>query len=236
MLNNRDPEPAKISIPPPIQSRVPVQPLIHPIHDSAASDSDTNVASPHGQNINTDTESFNGYVMGNPPHKPGVYVLKLDNGKYYVGQSEFSVRDRIEEHKNRGPRCAYFVKKNTTSSSDITYLRPKSYIPDDLERWEEEETLHAMLSFGFENVRGYVWARLEHTLDDYKMLKRTLGGRLKCCYECGFKGHMVTKCPNVKSTNKTSWAMDLDRLIQTEQPPQISLAQSAASYMGKDTP
>tara|TARA_B100001758_G_scaffold241882_1_gene249321 strand:- start:14374 stop:15576 length:1203 start_codon:yes stop_codon:yes gene_type:complete len=179
-----------------------------------------------------DPETLRGYTTGLPPNKPGVYVLKLDNGKYYVGQSESSVRDRIEEHKGRGYRCAYFVKRNTTSSSPLTYLRPKSYIPDDLERWEEEETLHAMLTFGFNNVRGYVWSRLEHTLDDYKMLKKTLGGRLKCCYECGMKGHLVTKCPNVNTTNKTHWAADLDRLIREEKPAVISLAQSAAAYMG----
>ncbi len=177
-----------------------------------------------------DPETLRGYTTGIPPNKPGVYVLKLDNGKYYVGQTEGSVRDRIQEHRNRGFRCAYFVKKNTTSSSPMTYLRPKSYIPDDLGRWEEEETLHAMLTFKFDNVRGYVWSQPEHTLDDYKMLKKSLGGRLNCCYECGFKGHQVKKCPNVNTNNRTNWARHLDMLIRQENPTQTSLTHSASAY------
>tara|TARA_B100001540_G_scaffold40265_1_gene35691 strand:+ start:2785 stop:3990 length:1206 start_codon:yes stop_codon:yes gene_type:complete len=211
----------------------PVEPTrSQPLQEAAAADRDQMQTESENEPViaDIDPDTLRGYTTGVPPNKPGVYVLKLDNGKYYVGQTEGSVRDRIQEHRSRGFRCAYFVKKNTTSSSPMTYLRPKSYIPDDLGRWEEEETLHAMLTFKFDNVRGYVWSQPEHTLDDYKMLKKSLGGRLNCCYECGFKGHQVKKCPNVNTNNRTNWARHLDMLIRQESPTQTSLAHSAAAY------
>ena len=109
----------------------PVEPTrSQPLQEAAAADRDQMQTESENEPViaDIDPDTLRGYTTGVPPNKPGVYVLKLDNGKYYVGQTEGSVRDRIQEHRSRGFRCAYFVKKNTTSSSPMTYLRPTCHV------------------------------------------------------------------------------------------------------------
>ena len=168
-----------------------------------------------------------GYKIMPPPKKAGVYVLKLDNDKYYVGQTNQYISTRIEEHKKRGRWSATFVKANTTDNSAFEYLQPKSYYPDDYNRWEEEETYHAMLTFGFNNVRGYVFAQLILDKVRWTCVKIMLSGRLSACYKCGEKGHLMQSC---KNQHKKKWLDALDKLIETSQPANLSLQDSASMY------
>lgn len=168
-----------------------------------------------------------GYKIMPPPKKTGVYVLKLDNDKYYVGQTNQYISTRIDEHKKRGRWSATFVKANTTENSAFEYLQPKSYYPDDYNRWEEEETYHAMLTFGFNNVRGYVFAQLILDKVRWTCVKIMLNGRLSACYKCGEKGHLMQSC---KNPHKKKWLDALDKLIETSQPANLSLQDSASMY------
>ena len=199
------------------------------------------ISSAAGQEVHNDMTSLNdlrGYEITDPPNRAGVYVLKLDNGKYYVGKSESSVKSRVNDHISRGSRSAVFVKANTTATSQIKYLRPKTYIPEDLARWEEEETIHAMLTFGFRNVRGYVWAKREHDLDDYKMIRMWLQGRMETCYKCGRKGHLACACPHTAMKNsemtQLPWLKSINKCIESYAPPKPSLYDTALAYQNND--
>lgn len=80
-----------------------------------------------------------------------VYVLELENGKWYVGFTE-SVEDRVKSHK-RG---------NAADWTELhTPIRIDELIPDGSKEIEKEKTIELMIKYGFENVRGGPWAAVD---------------------------------------------------------------------------
>jgi len=75
-----------------------------------------------------------------------VYVLQLENDKYYIGKTH-NLNNRISQHfKNKG--------------SEWTRLhKPISFIETSNEISEKEMTLKYMRKYGWSNVRGYCWCQ-----------------------------------------------------------------------------
>lgn len=86
-----------------------------------------------------------------------IYILKLECGKYYVGQSK-NFRERIKKHFS-GQGSAW-----TKKYSPIEILTQRelstSYWRDALEI-ENELTLELMILVGWENVRGGNWSTIQ---------------------------------------------------------------------------
>lgn len=151
------------------------------------------------------------YKPGDPPDAPGVYVLKLNNGKYYVGMSERSVKKRIAEHVRFSSACSEFVKMHSNADpNNIQYCVPLSRRNPDLPGWEQTETLIAMTHFGIDNVRGFTWARDTLDINNYISLREQFAGRFNFCYKCGCEGHFIKRCTN---TRKARWKEILDDKI-----------------------
>ena len=147
-----------------------------------------------------------------------VYILQLENGKYYVG-STTNRKKRIQEHiKRKG-------SKWTREHKPIGVLREYRRIPSRyVLGMESRITAECMLEFGVNNVRGSMFCgtREFHMGDvaaltkfighyndlNYRKVSRRLADTLPAaprrfrplyndgkCYRCGKKGHIAAKCP-----------------------------------------
>lgn len=89
-----------------------------------------------------------------PGSKYFTYVLQLQNGKFYVGVTD-NIYSRILDHKLRGPSASAWVREHGPIERIVQVVRNS---PADAEAYV---TLDWMDMFGFENVRGAGWCRLE---------------------------------------------------------------------------
>jgi predicted GIY-YIG superfamily endonuclease len=149
-----------------------------------------------------------------------VYILELENGKYYVGSTTNRKR-RIEEHNRRKG------SKWTRVHKPVSVLREYKRIPSKyVLGMESRITAECMLEFGVNNVRGSMFCSTrEFHKGDIAALTKFIGHyndlnyRKVClrlekmlpaapsrrrisilqnegkCYRCGKKGHFVANCP-----------------------------------------
>ncbi|MYM58512.1 GIY-YIG nuclease family protein [Vibrio sp. OCN044] len=86
-----------------------------------------------------------------------IYVLQLETGKYYVGQSK-NARSRIDEH---------FLGNGSIWTQNYRPIRVIKEIELETHNWrvaleaEKQLTLNLMKIFGWQNVRGAAWTKLE---------------------------------------------------------------------------
>lgn len=112
-----------------------------------------------------------------------VYVLKLEQNKWYVGStSRKNVQERIEEHANVvsavvSGKAAEWVKKYPYVSTFMT-------IPGD-EFDEDKFTKIFMGKYGIENVRGGCYCQLVLTELDIKFITREIWSAQGKCFTCG---------------------------------------------------
>ena len=140
----------------------------------------------------------------------GVYVLRLrdhsdENGKpcYYVGKSKCKHR-RIQQHKEGGATCASWVKQHGGVAAVETPMTPQEQI----DSWEQKETIARILMHGFENVRGWEWTSCTRFgPDDYTSFKVTAMGLGDLCRKCGRPGHYSIRCTE---TSKATWLQQCD--------------------------
>lgn len=78
-----------------------------------------------------------------------VYVLELENGRYYVGRTSNFIQ-RMNEHFKEGG--ALYTKKYRP-------IKIKEVVVEKTKYDERDKTLEYMDKYGCENVRGYAWCR-----------------------------------------------------------------------------
>src|SRR5690242_17506106 len=107
-----------------------------------------------------------------------VYVLQLENGKYYVGYTEKPIYERINEHKNN--RGAKWTKLHK-------YVATLMQKPGDT-KLETVTTLEMMAKFGWQNVRGGTYTKINMT-----NMPPDLREYLTCT-KCNDTGHLDEEC------------------------------------------
>jgi len=122
---------------------------------------------------------------------PEVYVLKLEKGKYYVGES-MNKKKRIKFHKN-GNGSAWTRKYKV-----IEEIEPIS--KPQIKFWELLETIELMYYYGVDNVRGSLFSTPLNLTGNEK----TMAAQLYCelnglCRKCGESGHFISRCNNNKT-------------------------------------
>lgn len=127
----------------------------------------------------------------------GVYVLRLEEGRYYVGKTGRAVETRVEEHFS-SPKPAWIK-----SHRPLEAVRPITFIPSDLESWERAEVLERMWVHGAARVRGWQFTRLDLTPTQRTQIVVELCERKNLCRRCGQAGHMYSSCR--KAMQKASW-------------------------------
>ncbi len=116
-----------------------------------------------------------------------VYVLRLEGGKYYVGQSKNKQR-RIDAHKDG--KGADFTKTYRVIDDETPMTSPMK----ELNTWEEIETLKQMHKHGIDNVRGSTWCNIVLTDNDKMNIKNRMSTALNLCYKCNSNQHQWKDC------------------------------------------
>ena len=113
-----------------------------------------------------------------------IYVLLLQNGKYYVGRTN-DVSRRFREHRD-GTGTAW-----TQLHPALKILRHRPCLsPHD----EATTTLDVMREFGIDNVRGGIYCNLELSMADKRTITRSIHSAHNECYICGRPGHLASAC------------------------------------------
>lgn len=86
--------------------------------------------------------------MSHPHINSGVYVLRLEDGKFYVGASQ-DFHQRLNNHSS-----AWTEEFEPVEVVDVFPAK------DDLHELEREVTLMVMEEHGWENVRGAGWTQV----------------------------------------------------------------------------
>ena len=139
-----------------------------------------------------------------PKRAKQVYVLELESGKYYVGESVHP-KNRIRAHfEGRGALW-------TRLYPPVQAIQPFTKRQDEL--WELSETIQRMAYHGIDNVRGSLF--IKENLTSYE---KVMAAQLYCemnnlCRKCGSSEHYINQCI---SLNKQPWVYRFGGLLSFE--------------------
>ena len=117
-------------------------------------------------------------------NKLSVYLLKLQNGKYYIGKS-FNPLKRFEQHLSG--KGAVYTKKYKPLKIEKIYENVCTYD-------EDKYVKKYMNIYGIDNVRGGSYCN--NTLTEYEkiFIKKELDTANNKCYICGSNNHFAKNC------------------------------------------
>lgn len=127
--------------------------------------------------------------------------------KYYVGKSD-NVDARIAAHMaGLGARVEWLARHGHVHS----VVDPVTAPIDDLNAWEQKETVRRMIMHGVDNVRGWEFtSSAPLSAVELEMVKRLHVGASDLCRRCGRSSHMASAC---YARTKAAWLFDIDRMI-----------------------
>ena len=120
-----------------------------------------------------------------------IYILRLDQNKYYVGRSE-RVHIRLGDHFN-----------NTGSFWTIKYkpLSVKKVIQNCDNFDEDKFTIKMMEKYGVNNVRGGSFSRLKLSREEFNIIGRMINNSNDRCFKCSSYDHYCLQCNNYEIKN-----------------------------------
>jgi hypothetical protein len=128
-----------------------------------------------------------------------IYVLELEDKKYYIGRSkkktDKGIKSRIKAHFNQSTTAAAWCKKYKPIK--IIDIKKDQTVYD-----ENKWTKIYMEKYGIENVRGGDYVRVKLTKGDVEKLQREIDGANDKCHRCGETGHFIRFCKNKKVEKK----------------------------------
>ena len=125
--------------------------------------------------------------------KVNIYVLQLENAKYYIGKTSKAVCERYQEHVS-GQGSAWTRKYRPVCVLE-EYINVSDFDEDKI-------TKMYMAEYGIENVRGGAYCRVVMPNSLIKLLYREIWHAKNCCLECGSSVHYVAKCKSFVDEKK----------------------------------
>lgn len=122
-----------------------------------------------------------------------IYILKLQEGRYYVGKSENPMK-RYQEHMN-GSGSAWTKKYKPIGVEKII----ENQTDFDEDKWVKVY----MSKHGMEKVRGGAYTGLELSEEQEDMLRNELRATTNKCLKCGKEGHFANQCKRKTSFTGT---------------------------------
>ena len=135
--------------------------------------------------------------------KAGVYVLKLEDGTYYVGEST-QIDVRIAQHQS-GTGASFTVD---TGANAVRVDPLTSGQVTDMEAWERAETLERMYKYGINNVRGWMYVTPVLSPQQRDEAFQQICSRKKLCSTCGRSSHFSAQC---FANGKAGWLSNLSK-------------------------
>ena len=121
-----------------------------------------------------------------------IYVLQLENNKYYIGKTH-NLKKRYEEHKSGS---------GSIWTSKYKPLKVENIIINASPYDEDKYTIEYMYKYGIDNVRGGIYVSEKLNDNQIKTINKLIYSANNCCYNCGQKGHFIKWCPyNKKHIN-----------------------------------
>jgi predicted GIY-YIG superfamily endonuclease len=118
--------------------------------------------------------------------KKVIYVLSLNNNKYYVGVTS-NLDQRIIQHKNKDNCSAEWVKLHGYKSLIMT-------MPLIHELDEDNEVKKLIMKYGINNVRGGSYSSIILREDQINLLNKEFSHARNECFKCGNIGHYAKDC------------------------------------------
>ena len=113
-----------------------------------------------------------------------IYILKLEDGKYYIGKSA-NVERRFADHIS-GNGSAWTRKHAPIEIEKVI---------KNISNFDEDKfTKEYMAIHGIDNVRGGSYVTLELSAEQKKFLKREIWGAQDRCARCGDDAHFIGQC------------------------------------------
>jgi predicted GIY-YIG superfamily endonuclease len=122
--------------------------------------------------------------MSDKYNNTNIYILELENNKYYVGKS-YNPTKRFYEHL-RG-----------YGSTWTQLYRPLRIIQvfENVSHFDEDKyTKEYMAIYGIENVRGGSYTSVKLSAAEYDILLKEIWSAHDKCILCGQLGHFANKC------------------------------------------
>lgn len=117
-----------------------------------------------------------------------IYVLKLEQNKYYIGKTD-NPNIRLENH---------FSSNGSEWTKLYKPLNIIDIIPNCDNYDEDKYTKIYMDKFGIDNVRGGIYVQIELSKDIINFLKLSSNGSNDRCFNCGLSGHFINDCKKNK--------------------------------------
>ena len=122
-----------------------------------------------------------------------IYILKLQDERYYVGKSENPMK-RYQEHMN-GSGSAWTRKYKPIGIEKVI---------EKASPFDEDKYVKIYMSrYGIEKVRGGAHTSIELPEDQEDMLRHELRSATDKCLSCGKPGHFANRCTRKSSFKAT---------------------------------
>jgi predicted GIY-YIG superfamily endonuclease len=113
-----------------------------------------------------------------------LYVLRLNQNKYYVGVTS-NLENRLNQHESlNGSEWTRKHKIIGLISSEPLFS----------EFQEDMKVKELMSVHGIDNVRGGKYSRVYLSLEEKKLLTEEIQHAKGLCFKCGQKGHVAANC------------------------------------------